>query len=506
MNAITQAAEPESTLDSSQLRVSRLSDELLARQAARGSERAFTVIYQRYHQPLYRYCRSIVRVDADAQDALQSTFANALGALRRGGRNAPLRPWLYRIAHNEAVSVIRRRQREHPLGSEGLTADAGETAAVASSPEEALALRERWSTLMADLAELPERQRGALLLREMNGLPHEEIAIALATTTSGAKQSIFEARQALAEFAEGRAMACEEVCRRISDGDGRVLRGRRLRAHLRSCPGCAAFAEGIRDRRAEFRAFAPVLPPLAAGALLSRVLGASSHAAAASSHAAAASSGAAAVSSGAAATGVASKVLGGAVVWKAVAGAAIVATAAVGVVTLRHPHPASGGRGGVPAARHTTAASSPARSTHHATGATHRASRIGPGAIRSHRRSGAHAMTSGSRAPAAATTLAGAPRGRASTGYPPGSTVAAGHATLPPAAASHRSSGAPRSVGASHRGGSGSGSLHRRSSRRVRALAHRPPPPPPHPKKLPAPAAGAGSGSAAGAGGGTHSG
>src|SRR5947209_1503195 len=98
--------------DRRSLQVSRLGDELLARQAARGSQRAFTALYERYSQPLYRYCRSIVRDDADAQDALQSTFTGALAALQRGARNAPLRPWLYRIAHNESISLLRRRKRD----------------------------------------------------------------------------------------------------------------------------------------------------------------------------------------------------------------------------------------------------------------------------------------------------------------------------------------------------------------------------------------------------------
>src|ERR1017187_8184749 len=55
----------------------------------------------------------------------------------------------------------------------------------------------RWATLLSDLAELPDRLRGALLLRELNGLSHEEIAVPLETTVGGAKQSIFEAREAL---------------------------------------------------------------------------------------------------------------------------------------------------------------------------------------------------------------------------------------------------------------------------------------------------------------------
>src|SRR5881227_3223340 len=81
-----------------------LGDERLARLVTAGHARAFAVVYERHHQALYRYCRSILRHDADAQDALQSTFAAALAALSRGQRDAPIRPWFFRIAHNEAVS------------------------------------------------------------------------------------------------------------------------------------------------------------------------------------------------------------------------------------------------------------------------------------------------------------------------------------------------------------------------------------------------------------------
>jgi RNA polymerase sigma factor (sigma-70 family) len=341
------------------LRISRLSDELLARQAARGSTRAYQAIYERYHQALYQYTRSILRHDHDAQDALQSTFTKALSALARGQRTAPLRPWLYRIAHNEAISMIRGRQRDQP------TEVIERLDESAPSAEEEAAARERWSTVMADLVELPERQRGALLLRELSGLGHDEIAITLDTTTSGAKQSIFEARRTLAEFAEGREMDCGEVCRRISDGDGRVLRSRRVRAHLRSCEACAAFAAAIPARRSELRAMTPALPTAAAAALFARSL----HAAA--GHAA---GGTGATTSSLATAGLAGKAAGGALVWKTLAGVAVVATTAAGVAGIRAAtdthHHASG------AARHAHGRTS--GQSHHAAAvqraAAHRAS------------------------------------------------------------------------------------------------------------------------------------
>ena len=249
-------------------RLALFGDERLARLAGDGGERAFAALYERYHQPLYRYCHSILRDEADAQDALQSAFAGALAALQRGQRDAPLRPWLFRIAHNEAVSLLRRRR---------FTVELPEAVQErAPSAAERAEGRDRLSLLVSDLRELADRQRGALLMRELSGLSHEEIALALGTSVGVAKQTIFEARRALLEFAEGRAMVCEQVRRTISDGDGRVLRGRRVRGHLRDCSGCAAFAAAIPARREDLQALAPPLAPVAAAGLLTRLLGASS--------------------------------------------------------------------------------------------------------------------------------------------------------------------------------------------------------------------------------------
>jgi RNA polymerase sigma factor (sigma-70 family) len=240
-----------------------LGDERLAQRAGAGDDRAFAVVYQRYHQILYRYCRSILNNDADAQDALQSAFAAAFASLRAGQRDAPMRPWLFKIAHNESISILRRRRPALELSQ------APEPAT--GSIEDQVAERAALSVLLRDLRQLTDRQRSALVLRELSGLSHQEIAIALGTSVGAAKQTIFEARQSLFEFAEGRAMACGEIRKTISDADGRSLRSRRVRAHLRECRGCAAFAAAIPARTGELRALAPALPGVAGAGLLGRI-------------------------------------------------------------------------------------------------------------------------------------------------------------------------------------------------------------------------------------------
>jgi RNA polymerase sigma factor (sigma-70 family) len=290
----------------------RLADERLAQLVAAGRDRAFAVLYERYHQPLYRYCRSMLRNDQDAQDALQSTFASALAALQEGKRNAPFRPWLFRIAHNESVTVIRRRRDAGHEISDSVLPPA------ASASDEADD-RARMALLLADLAQLPERQRAALLMRELNGLSHAEISVALATSVTAAKQAIFDARTALTEFAEGRALDCDEVRRKISERDGRMLRSRRVRSHLRDCSSCASFAGAISERRSDLRAIAPLLPAAASAELFAR-LGSS-----ASGYAG---------GGGAGGAGAAGKLGTAAIASKTAVGATVVVTAAAGLGAL----------------------------------------------------------------------------------------------------------------------------------------------------------------------------
>jgi RNA polymerase sigma factor (sigma-70 family) len=233
-------------------------------QEVRGDAAALAEVYERHHQALYRYCRSILRDDEDARDALQSTMAKALAALRDEQRDFELRPWLFRIAHNEAISRLRRRR------------EIADTDAVAEASTDSLAQtvedRERLAHLRTDLQDLPERQRAALVLRELSGLSHEEIAGVLDTSARSVKQTIFEARVALQECAEGRAMVCADVQRALSDGDGRILRGRRMRAHVRSCRSCRQFKAALAQRPADLAVLAPALPAAAGAALLGHLL------------------------------------------------------------------------------------------------------------------------------------------------------------------------------------------------------------------------------------------
>ncbi len=239
-------------------------DERLAEQASDGSQRALAAIFKRYHQDLFRYCAALLGNSEDAADALQNTMVKVLGALPGERRRVHLKPWLYRIAHNESIELLRKRQALDSIDPEALIGGHG--------PEASAETRERLRQLISDLRELPERQRGALVMRELSGFSFDQIGSAFETSAAVARQTVYEARIGLQEMERGRAMECDEVRRKLSDGDRRVIRRRDVSAHLRQCSACREFEASISSRRTDMAAISP-LPALAAAGLLKGVLG-----------------------------------------------------------------------------------------------------------------------------------------------------------------------------------------------------------------------------------------
>jgi RNA polymerase sigma factor (sigma-70 family) len=148
-----------------------LGDEQLARLIAAGEREALEVACDRHRPALVRYCQSILLVREDAEDAAQNAMLAAARALPGKPPQLKLRAWLFRVAHNEAISLLRRRRPHEPL-------EHATGAALHDVPEQAAA-RARLRQLVKDLNNLPERQRAALLMRELSGLSYEEVANAL---------------------------------------------------------------------------------------------------------------------------------------------------------------------------------------------------------------------------------------------------------------------------------------------------------------------------------------
>src|SRR3954464_5585106 len=217
-----------------------MSDERLAQLAAKGSDPAFAVLYNRYSGTLFAYCRSITRNAEDGWDALQNAMIKVLVALRRAPeRSAPVRPWLFCICHNESIGVLRRRTAAERAASAA-------TVGVAAGADEQALMREHVTETVSDVQQLPTGQRAALVMRELADLRYDEIALALETTEGNARQLVFAARAGLRDSRAGRGLPCESVRDQLSLADGRLLRRRSVRAHLRTCDGCREYASAMR--------------------------------------------------------------------------------------------------------------------------------------------------------------------------------------------------------------------------------------------------------------------
>jgi RNA polymerase sigma factor (sigma-70 family) len=167
----------------------RLQDDArLVALAREGHDPAFAAIVDRYGTQLERYCARLLG-PVRAEDAVQQAFVNAHAAMKTSDQELALKPWLYRIAHNAALNILRAAKDENVALDEDRPH--------ATQTTDVVELRERLRETLASIQALPAAQRDALLLREIEGRSHEEIAVALGVTAGGARQHLHRARVSL---------------------------------------------------------------------------------------------------------------------------------------------------------------------------------------------------------------------------------------------------------------------------------------------------------------------
>ena len=191
-------------------------DEKLIAMIRNGQERAFEALVDRYNVRLLAFCRGMLSSAEDAEDVLQEVFVAAHKAILGDNRAINARPWLYRIALNRCLNHLRKPV---PEGQDSMDVHPHENGA---SVAEKVQKRAEFRALILDVQGLPETQRSALLLREIDALTYlEEIAIAMDTTVPAVKSLLVRARMSLADASQGRHLTCDEVHPRARRGDRR---------------------------------------------------------------------------------------------------------------------------------------------------------------------------------------------------------------------------------------------------------------------------------------------
>jgi RNA polymerase sigma factor (sigma-70 family) len=313
------------------------SDERLIALTRRGQHAAFEALCSRYQSRLLSFCRHMLNSREDAEDVLQEVFAAAFNAILADEREINVRPWLYRIARNRSLNHLRRASAIGVDSMDVHYADNG------LSTGEQVIRRESFRQLLADVQQLPETQRTALLLREMDALSYDQIAQAMETTVPSVKSLLVRARISLAEAAEARKLSCEEVRLELGEvAEGLAKLSVPARRHVRDCERCRFFRKQLKHNNHALAAILPVGPLLLAKKLLLTKVGStasagSAHVAGGAGATVGAGAGTAAGAGASGGAGVGILTAGtGAIATKAVAGLAAAAIVTAGAVAADH--------------------------------------------------------------------------------------------------------------------------------------------------------------------------
>ncbi len=234
MNPATDASTP-----------SPLSDVELARRVGMGDPVAFTLMMRRYNQSLYRAARSILKDDAEAEDAVQEAYMQAYRSMGSYRGEAKLSTWVMRIAVNEAIARTRKRSRraevirlEGDVLPEGETPEATMNQATPEQPEQGALRAETRRLLENKIDALPDAFRAVFVLRAIEDLSVEETALALGIPEATVRSRFFRARGILREaLAREIDSACQDAFAFAGARCDRIVAGVLARLHKQSPQG-----------------------------------------------------------------------------------------------------------------------------------------------------------------------------------------------------------------------------------------------------------------------------
>jgi RNA polymerase sigma factor (sigma-70 family) len=235
------------------LLLARRTDERLVEMVRQGDAAAFEVLYDRYHLRILSFCRHMLGSQPDGEDATQHAFVGLHRHITADERPVDVKPWLFQVARNRCLSILRAR-REHADIDDPVVQPA--TEGLADNVQRRSDLRE----LLGDLQQLPEDQRAALLLSSLGDLGGDEIADVIGCRPQKVKALVFQARTSLMNEREARDTSCEVVREQLASLRGGALLRGPLRRHVRHCDGCRAFRDATRKQREALALLLPVVP------------------------------------------------------------------------------------------------------------------------------------------------------------------------------------------------------------------------------------------------------
>jgi RNA polymerase sigma-70 factor (ECF subfamily) len=174
-------------------------DRELVRRCQNGDDQAFEALVRKYQQSLFKViCHNVGRRD-DVEDIAQKIFFKVYFTLRRFDNNRPFFPWLYRIAVNQCYDEMRRSRRRRWITFSDLNLQDSENLENFLKGEETVNplpedRQELHDLLYSMLDRLPEKQRRALVLRDLEDVPYERMAEIMGCTEQAARLKVFRAR------------------------------------------------------------------------------------------------------------------------------------------------------------------------------------------------------------------------------------------------------------------------------------------------------------------------
>jgi RNA polymerase sigma-70 factor (ECF subfamily) len=208
MARVTKIAErdtPGPKAGSGGLSAATADERQLVRRAQKGDKEAFEALVQRHQHRVFAVARGILKRQEDVEDIAQQVFVKAYFSLKRFDQRAAFSTWLYKITVNECWDLLRKRKArpliyEADFSEEQSRQFSASEQRANSGPDtsERMAMRQRLDTM---LAQLDERDRAMLILKEVEGFSVEEIADSLGLNANTVKVRLFRARRRVVEYA-----------------------------------------------------------------------------------------------------------------------------------------------------------------------------------------------------------------------------------------------------------------------------------------------------------------